>query len=340
MESSRKVIFGISAPQIHPERSLDPVETQTYIQRAERLGFHSLWVTDPTGLRVATALEGLSLLNYAAALTKTIRLGTAVLAIPIRSAVQMAKALATLDQLSGGRLIVGVGLGAFPRTYPAYGLSAEHRVGRLLEGIALMQMLWTEERVTFNGRFAQLLDASLSPKPLQKPYPPIWFGGSVPAALKRAAKFGTGFICGGSNSTAEFKEQVKVVRSTLETAKRDPENFTIAKRVFVVVDRDRQRAKKKLSEWCAWYYGKPDLADKVGVYGKPNECGEQLAEVVAAGARMVILNPVCEMVNQLHVLAEDIVPLFSRKSLAETGLPADSPGPEMVYPGLNNSSLI
>jgi len=310
MESVGKVIFGISAPQIHQELPIDPAEIQTYIQQAEGFGFHSLWVLEPFGLRAPSLLESLSLLNYAAALTRKIKLGTAVLALPLRSPVHLAKSIATLDQLSHGRVIVGVGLGGDPSIFPAYGITKEHRLGRLLESVTLMQRLWMEDRVTFNGRFAQMEDAPVLPKPFQKPYPPIWFGGSAPAALRRAAKLGTGFICGGSTSTAQFKEQVETVYRALDEAKRDPATFTISKRVFIAVDKNRERAKRQLQEWFGLYYNKPQFAERAGIYGSREECADQLAAVAAAGADMIILNTVADLMNQLHLLGEEVVPLF------------------------------
>jgi probable F420-dependent oxidoreductase len=304
------VSFGITAPQIHQSLPVDPDEIQIYIRRAEAFGFDGLWVLEPMGLRAPSLLESLSLLNYAAALTSTIRLGTAVLAIPLRSAVHLAKSLSTLDQLSRGRLIVGVGLGGDPGIFPAYGITAEHRLGRLLEGVSLLRRLWTEEQVTFHGRFARLDDAPVLPKPFQQPHPPLWFGGSAPAALKRAAELGTGFVCGGSTSTAQFKEQAEAVRRTLDDAGRDPAGFTVAKRVFIAVDENRERAHGQLRDWFASYYNKPQFAERAGIYGGPEECAERLAEVSAAGADMIILNPVADLLEQLHALAEGVVPLL------------------------------
>ena len=303
------LLFGIGAPQVHTHLPVDLEEIRRYIERAEALGFHSLWVQEQAGLRAAAgALEGVSMLSYAAALTRRIRLGSAVFLINLRNPIQLAKSLASLDQLSQGRLIVGVGLGGVTRLYEAYGLSPEHRVSRFVEALTLMKKLWTEENFTFEGKFWQIEKASLLPRPFQKPHPPVWFGANSPAALKRAVKHGSGFIGAGSSSSGDFKSKVQTVLSALAEAKKDSADFMIGKRVYLAVDKDRERAAKRLREWFGLFYGQADLADRVAVWGSAEECVERLREIVAAGARLLLLNPVFDMMEQMEVLASEVVP--------------------------------
>jgi len=309
MSADNTLLFGIGAPQVHTHLPVDLEEIRRYIERAEALGFHSLWVQEQAGLRaVAGALEGVSMLSYAAALTRRIRLGSAVFLINLRNPIQLAKSLASLDQLSQGRLIVGVGLGGVTRLYEAYGLSPEHRVSRFVEALTLMKKLWTEENFTFEGKFWQLKNASLAPRPFQKPHPPVWFGANSPAALKRAVKHGSGFIGAGSSSSGDFKSKVQTVLSALAEAKKGSADFIIGKRVYLAVDRDRERAAKRLREWFGLFYGQADLADRVAVWGSAEECVERLREIVAAGARLLLLNPVFDMMEQMEVLASEVVP--------------------------------
>ena len=309
MSADNTLLFGIGAPQVHTHLPVDLEEIRRYIERAEALGFHSLWVQEQAGLRaVAGALEGVSMLSYAAALTRRIRLGSAVFLITLRNPIQLAKSLASLDQLSQGRLIVGVGLGGVTRLYEAYGLSPEHRVSRFVEALTLMKKLWTEENFTFEGKFWQLKNASLAPRPFQKPHPPVWFGANSPAALKRAVKHGSGFIGAGSSSSGDFKSKVQTVLSALAEAKKGSADFIIGKRVYLAVDRDRERAAKRLREWFGLFYGQADLADRVAVWGSAEECVERLREIVAAGARLLLLNPVFDMMEQMEVLASEVVP--------------------------------
>ncbi len=314
MATENDLKFGIAAPQIHMQLPVNVEEIQRYLKRAEELGFHSIWVQEQAVLRqAASALEGITMLSYAAAVTRRVRLGMAVFLINLRSPIQLAKSLASLDQLSQGRLIAGVGLGAATRLYQAYGLSPDKRLARFNEALTLIQKLWTEENVTFEGKFWQLKNATLVPKPFQKPHPPIWFGGNAPAALRRAAQRGSGFIGAGSSSTDSYKEQVKIIRQALDEAKKNPAEFTIGKRVYIAVDRDRDRAAKRLSEWFGAYYGAADLAEKVSVWGSAEECASQLGEIAAAGARLLLLNPVFDMTEQMEVLAGEVIPRVSNK---------------------------
>ena len=172
-------------------------------------------------------------MTYAAACTQRLRLGCAVFVSTLHSPVHLAKSLSTLDQLSRGRIEIGVGTGGQGRPFAAFGVDADRYVARFTEGLALMKALWTEPRVTFDGEFWQLKDAAMEPKPAQKPYPPIWLGGSSPAALRRAVRLGTGFFGAGSTPTARFAEQVQVVREALAQAGRPAGEFPIAKRVYM-----------------------------------------------------------------------------------------------------------
>lgn len=309
MPAGNNLDFGIAAPQIHTHLPVNVDDIQRYLKRAEELGFHSIWVQEQTVLRqAASALEGITMLSYAAAATRRVRLGMAVFLINLRNPIQLAKSLASLDQLSQGRLIAGVGLGAVTRLYQAYGLSPDKRLARFNEALTLIQKLWTEDNVTFEGQFWQLKNATLVPKPFQKPHPPIWFGGNAPAALRRAALRGSGFMGAGSSSTASFKEQVKTVRQALGEAKKNPVDFTVGKRVYIAVDRDRDRAARRLSEWFGLYYGATDLAEKVSVWGSAEECAAALNEIAAAGARVLLLNPVFDLMEQMEILAGEVIP--------------------------------
>src|ERR1051325_191019 len=199
--ASGKVEFGIAAPLIHTQLPLDLESIQRYIKRAEELGFHSLWVQEQAVLRqAASAMEGITMLSYAAALTQRIRLEMAVFLINLRNPIWLAKSLASLDQLSRGRVIAGVGLGAVTRLYQAYGLSPDKRVARFNEGLALIQKLWTEDNVTFEGQFWQLKNATLVPKPFQKPHPPIWIGGRAPPPRRSGSAAARLRRCGAPRS--------------------------------------------------------------------------------------------------------------------------------------------
>ncbi len=298
-----RVPIGVAIPQTFRDGAVDPRRIADFLRRAETLGFHSAWVVEQILGAMAT-LEPVDLLAYAAALTERMRLGSAVLLTALRNPVHLAKSLATVDQLSGGRLIVGVGLGGNPRVYPAYGLSEARRAARFEEGLTLMKRLWTEPRVTMKGEFFNVDNASMQPKPAQKPHPPLWFGGHHPNALKRAVAMGSGFIGAGSVSTAAFADEARQLRTLLAEAGRDPATFPIGKRVYIAVDADRGRAARRLAEWFGAFYGKPELAEQVCVWGDAAQCAEGLREIVAGGAQFLMLNPVFDELEHLDRLAE------------------------------------
>ena len=305
-----RVDLAVSIPQTFPGRSIEPRVIREHLARAEALGFHSAWVVEQI-LGSIPSVEPVALLTYAAAITDRMKLGSAVLLTALRSPVHLAKSLATLDHLSQGRLIVGVGLGGNAAIYPAYGLSADRRAARFAEGIRVMKRLWTEPRTTFEGEFYTLKNASMEPKPVQRPHPPIWFGAHHPDALKRTVLLGDGFMGAGSLSTAKFADEVKLLRELLREAGRDPDAFPIGKRVYITVDSDRPRAGKRLAEWFGAFYGRPQMADEVSVWGSPEECVDRLREVVAAGARLLLLNPVFDEMEHLEQFASMIGPKLS-----------------------------
>ena len=160
----------------------------------------------------------------------------------------------------------------------------------------------------FEGQFFRLNDLPQEPKPVQKPHPPLWFGAHHPNALQRAVEQGNGFMGAGSLSTAKFADEVKVLRGLLSGAGRNPAAFPIAKRVYIAVDRDKARAGKRLTKWFGAFYGRPQMAKEVSVWGSAAECADGLAKVAAAGAGMVMLNPVFDDMEHIEIFASEIAP--------------------------------
>jgi len=303
------VRFAISIPQFVADGEFDPAGMRAFLTRAEALGFDSAWTQEQL-LGTNPQLGALETMTYAAACTETLRLGCAVFVTPLHMPVHLAKSLSTLDQLSRGRLEVGVGTGGRHRPFAAFGIDGEGLVARFNEGLALLKALWTQPEVTFDGRFWQLEGVGMEPKPFQKPHPPIWFGGSHPAALKRAVNHGDGFFGAGSSTTAQFIEQVPIVRAELEQQGRDPATFGFAKRVYVVVDDDVDRARRQVSDGLGSIYrgfGAPDLTP-VAVYGTPADCVRGAREVADAGAELILFTPLADPAEQLERLAAEVIP--------------------------------
>jgi probable F420-dependent oxidoreductase len=283
------VEFGIAIPQTYA----DPVRIQQFLRRAEELPFVAAWAIEQA-IGTAPVLESVTTLTYAAAATHRLRLGVAVLLIIQRNPVNLAKALSSLDVLSNGRLIVGVGMGASTRHYPAYGISPEGRVTRFRENLDILKRLWSEDKVTLPGRFLQLDGIPMEPKPVQKPHPPIWFGGHAEAALRRAVELGDGYIGAGSVPMDVFLDDIKKL----------PPQFPKAKRLYLALGDDLPR----LREWFAAFYHKPELADQVAVWGPPERIAAEIRRLKDAGVNHVLLNPVFDEETQMERLCDEVLP--------------------------------
>ena len=204
--------FGTSMPSRGDMAS--PENLRTLAQRAESLGFDSVWVSDHIILPrkvdsfypyaadgVATFrpdedyYDPLATLNFLAGCTQKIRLGTHVLILPYRNPVVTAKMLSTLDVLSGGRVILGAGVGWMEEEFQALGLDTYAQRGAVTdEYIQLFKELWTKDEPEFQGEHYQLSGMGFMPKPVQKPHPPIWIGGHTNPAIRRAAEYGDGWM--------------------------------------------------------------------------------------------------------------------------------------------------
>ena len=279
----------------------------SFVTRAEALGFESLWVQERI-IGGVDSLEPVNLLSYAAALTQTAKLGASVLIPSTRNPVMLAKEITTLDHLSNGRLIVGVGLGGRVEQYHLFGAPSERRVGYFLESIEVMKALW-QEPVASEGRYWTLRGETMNPKPVQKPHPPIWIGGIHPNALRRSARYGDGWMGNGNSSTEQFRAQREVLVRALYETGREPETFPISKRVYIAVDNDEARARRRIAEYFGHHYGvAPDRAVQVSITGSPEQCVEGLNEVIEAGAGMLMLNPAFDYQEQMETLAQEVIP--------------------------------
>ena len=298
---------GIAIPQDFADPSIDASLIRQFIPRAEALGYEGLWVQEQI-VGNAPILEPVTLLTYAAALTTKPHLGTSVLITVIRNPVQLAKSLASLDQLSNGRLIVGVGVGGPHVPEAVFGVASEHRGRRFVEGLEVMKALWTQPRATMSGEYWRFEDVAMEPKPAHKPHPPLWFGAREAVALKRAARLADGWMGAGSSSSADFVKHVELLRRFLDEAKRDPKEFPISKRVYIAVDNDPARAERRLRDWFGMRYKNADMAPRVSIWGSRAECIDKLGEIVRAGARHLMLNPVFDEMEHLELLASDVIP--------------------------------
>jgi probable F420-dependent oxidoreductase len=190
--------FGICIP--HYGKSLDIPKILDTVRRAEALGFDAVWVTDhilvPQTLEIIYRdhmLEPLALLNYVAAITTRVKIGTSVIILPYRNPIVVAKMLATTDQLSGGRLIFGAAVGWMEAEFAALQAPFDDRGAFSDECLRLIKTVWMQEKVSFEGQYFTFADMQASPRPLQQPHPPIWVGGNSARARRRVAEFGDGW---------------------------------------------------------------------------------------------------------------------------------------------------
>ncbi|MBV9318907.1 MAG: LLM class flavin-dependent oxidoreductase [Mycobacterium sp.] len=303
--------FAISIPQLD-SNGFDAAGVRAYLNRAEELGYVGGWVLEQT-VGEAPLLAPLELLAYAAACTERLRLGVAVLVASLHDPLQLAAAVTAVDRLSHGRLDLGVAPGGGFRQFSAFGVEKASFVRSFTEGLELMKAAWSDEpRVTFHGRFRQVDDLPIQPKPVQRPHPPIWFGGQAPKALARAVRHGDAFLGAGSSTTADFAQAVKTVRHQLAEQGKDPARFPIGKRVYLMIDDDAARARERVLAGLRRIYGRLRGIDAVPVSGSPDDVVRGLRAVIDAGAEMLLLNPVGDDVaqdrEQMERLAAKVIP--------------------------------
>jgi len=299
--------FAISIPQYARDSRFDADAFRAHLRRVEELGlFESAWTQEQV-LGAAGSLAPLETLTYAAACTETLRLGCAVFVLPLHNPVHLAKAISSLDCLSHGRVEVGVVSGGRGRPFAAFGVDSDKPVARFNEALALMKACWTEREITFDGRLWTLEGASMEPKPVQKPHPPVWFGGSAPAGMRRAVRHGDGFMGAGSQTPAAFADQVKVVRQELDAQGRDPATFRIGKRVYVHVEDDEARGRQRLEEALIRHYGRGGWSEHI-LAGPPDVCVAGIRKVADAGAQLILLNSLVDDAHQLERLSAEVIP--------------------------------
>jgi probable F420-dependent oxidoreductase len=296
-----KVAFGMSLPHRSPDH-IDMQSVNDVAQRAERLGFRDLWVTENVVDHVVS-FDPVAILAYAAAVTSQIGLGASVIVLPVHHPVRVAHQWATLDYISNGRAILGIGIGR-EHHYRQFGVPQQDRVARFREQVELIKALWTKEKVTRRGRFYQIDDATIVLKPVQKPRPPIWMGVGHPNALRRTASIADGWMGSGGSTIAAFQQSVPLLRDALAQAGRDPADFPISKRIFIAVDERPEIARRELNRWFTEVYHDPPGTDASGIHGTPEQVRERLEEVVAMGANHLLLNPVSHYVEQIDALAD------------------------------------
>ena len=268
------VTFGTSLPSRGDMAG--PDQLRSVAQRAEDLGYDHVWLSDhiilpknvasfypyatdgvPTIKPDEPYYEPLAALNFIAGCTKKVRLGTHVLIIPYRNPVLTAKILCTLDVLSEGRVILGAGVGWMEEEFQAMGLDTYKERGAVTdEYLQIYKDLWTKDDASFQGKFYQISDTGFEPKPIQKPHPPVWIGGHSGPAVRRAAKFGDGWMPIGLRPPAilepeELAEKIAQLRKLTVAAGRPEDAVALTFSTGVIFNDQSDRSR-------AWMQGNPE----------------------------------------------------------------------------------
>jgi probable F420-dependent oxidoreductase len=312
------VRFGVTLAFQPPERLREQAV------RAEALGYDSVFCGDHVAFHNPT-LESLTLLSHVAAVTRRVRIGTAVYLLALRHPTVAAKSAATVDVLSGGRFVFGVGVGGeYPKEFEACGIPLAERGRRVDEGIAVCRLLWSRSPASFEGRFVRFADLRLDPRPAQPDGPPIWIGGRSDAALRRAARLGDGWIS-YVVSPERYRASLERIQAFAGEAGRDltsGRGFEPAHLAFTVVDDDWEHARATAARFLTRQYNQPfdDLVRKYCVLGPPARCVDTLAAFAKAGVRTFVIGFVAgpeRAAEQLDRFAADVMPQLTGARFAD-----------------------
>jgi probable F420-dependent oxidoreductase len=242
--------LGINIPNLGP--AAGPEGITKVAQKAEELGYDSIWSTErllfPVNPRTGYGgmegvplpeafkyqLDPLDVLSYAAAVTKRVKLGTSVLDFPYYNPVMLARRITTLDVLSGGRAVIGLGLGWSPEEFEAAGASMKGRGVRADEALQVMKTIWADDPAEFSGRYYQVAKSIVLPKPVQKPHPPIYMAAYAPAAMKRVATQTNGWLPVGI-PVEGMRQMWEGIRSMAREAGRNPDDLKLIVRANTAV---------------------------------------------------------------------------------------------------------
>ena len=306
--------FGIAARNFTAYPEMPDIRALVeYGVKMEQLGFDSLWVWDHVLLGVEPnfpIIEALTLLTAIAARTKTIKLGTGVLVLPLRNPVLLAKQLSSMDLLSEGRLIMGLASGWYRREFDAVGVPFEQRGKIMDENLDILTRFWTEPMVKGQYTYHKIPAGVMYPKPVQKPRPPILIGGYVDRVLKRAAVSGDGWLTYFYTPESFAKSWAKI-RDFAKEAGKDPDQLLNGAQLPIRIGKSRAAVESEMMEWLGkeWDYASWSESTKdSAVIGTVEECVEQLKAHLAVGVQKLIFVPYRYELEQIEIIAREIIP--------------------------------
>ena len=309
--------FGVHLPQIGWDR--EPLSLDRLIavaSAAERLGFSTICANDHLAYE-RPWLDGPLALAAILAVAPRARLMTSVALPVVRGPFALAKALGTIDLLSGGRLDVGVGPGSSVRDYAIVGIPFEERWARFDEAVGAMRALWASDAEAFSGRFYDTTGVTLSPPPAQPNGPPIWIGswGST-AGLRRVARLGDGWLASGYNTTPVAFEAARASLDVmLEAEGRDPATFSSAMATTWLYVTDDEKEAREVNDRLSQMLRRPieEVAGRLPI-GSPAACGDLLGRYQQAGLQRMLLWPLKHEVEQLERVAAEVIPQLGHAS--------------------------
>ena len=305
---SGKIEFAFWSPQAG-------ATVKTLLDRAElaeRLGYHSMWLVDhfwTLGLPDLDLLEAIPMMSAIAARTERLRVGTLVLCNSFRNPALLAKSLTTIDQISNGRLEIGLGSGWMEQEYRAYGYefpSIGTRLRQLDESLQILKAMFTENRASFKGRYYTVADAPNNPKPVQKPHPPILIGGAGEKVMLRlVAKYADRWNCPAGYR--DFKKTLGVLHQHCHAIGRDPNEITVSEQVMVCIGENKAEVDQK---WEMAKGRKP--FSFTAIRGTPDEVVKQLRERVSWGITMfTMMFADLAPPQTVELFAREVMPAFA-----------------------------
>ena len=317
MTPTRDVQIGLALENFTPAPKMPDISSiLRYAKRADELGFDSLWAWDHIllGSRQPFAfLESLSTLAAVAVVTERAAPATGVLVLPVRNPVVLAKVTSSLDQISSGRLILGVASGWYEREFEAVGVPFKDRGRIFLRNLEILERFWTEERI--NGEVAGMSfrNAVMLPRPARHPRPVLLIGGYVDKVLRRVATLSDGWLTYFYTADS-FARAWKKIRAFAVEAGRGPDELTNVSQLPICIDRSYEQADRKIRDFLDRYFDMAPWSESTAessIRGTPDQCVEQLAEHVRSGVRHIALVPWNYDPDQVERIAAELVPMLA-----------------------------
>ncbi len=300
--------IGLSIPGTAPDRT--STTTVDFARRAEQAGVHSVWATDRI---VDSTPDVFVTLGAIAATTSRVLIGTSVVLGVLRPPLLVAKAAATLDTMSSGRLILGLGVGSRPEDFAATEIPIRQRGARMDELVDICTLAWSGAPVKFSGRYHSIDIGPMRELPVQRPHPPVWFGGGADAVLRRTARVGQGYIASTSSGPAGFRAAWAAIRRYCAEAGRDPSEITPAALAYASVADDREQAREAMRQHLLRSFGPARLERGLGrLVGTPEDLVRGAHEYFVAGVNVLILGSVSADPRHLDLLCERVLPAIRR----------------------------